>query len=561
MRLGARRVRARAAAATLGVALGSGGLGGAAARAAPPAAAPPPIPEPGWPPVPMPILLDEPLSPQLSLSLDGRDWRVLPGVGATLPRLDLPAAGAAGRNRLLAAAEVAVVLGIDSIIYWVAKTADTSAWAVPWSWSGWEKKFGSFDYVAMDSNAFVTNVSLHPFAGTLFYSIGRGNGLGMGESLLLSTAASTFWEYVCEYPERVSINDMILTPMSGIAIGEPLEALSRFFERSGGGGVARALAGVFSPFRALRRQIDGPESKWNPGIDARGPPDQGWHRIALGAGAGGTLRGDGTSAPEGEIDAGAELIDIPEYGRDGRAARPVPGGSATRIEAALALGEGGVVGFDLFSRTSLGGFYWQRVGLAGGEPSGYSLHAAWAAAFSYLWRDFQQGDSDKLGGAHLGGPSIDLTVRHRGARVRAGLDVSGGLFAVQSLPIQDHVLAEGAEGLKASLVREGYYFALGLTVMPSLSVRYRGIELGGELRHDTFESIEGLDAHPEDVWRDFHLQDRRLRLRGRLSFAPPGGGVEVSLIEVERIERSGAIGLRRRALSQTRFGMRARVVF
>ncbi|MCC6557373.1 MAG: DUF3943 domain-containing protein [Polyangiaceae bacterium] len=549
---GLQRVRARAAAAAVCGALGSGG----AALAAQPA-----IPAQVWPPTPMPILLDEPPSTRLSLSLDGRDWRVLPGVGATLPPPGVLPVSAAGRGRMLAAAEVLAVLGLNSAYYWWGKTADTSTWVVSWGWNGMARKVGTLDYVALDSNVFETNAAMHPLAGTLFYSIGRGNGLGMGESLLLSTAASTFWEYVCEYPERVSINDMILTPASGIAIGEPLERLSRLFERSGGGAATRALAAVFSPFRALRRRIDGPGAGRDTRIDPRGPPEQGWHRIALGGGAGVTVRGDGTSAAEPEIGASAELIDIAEHGRDGSAARAVPGGSATRIEAALALGEGGPVGFDLFSRTSLGGYYWQRVGRAGGEPSGYSLHAAWAAAFSYSWRDLRPGDSDKIGGAHLGGPSIDLTVRHRGVRVRAGLDVSGGLFAVRSLPLDDYLRARGAEGIKTSLASRGYYFALGMTVMPSLSVRYRGIELGGEVRHDTFESIEGLDAHQADVWRDFHLQDRRLRSRGRLSYAPPGGGVEVSLIEVERIERSGAIGLRQRALSQTRIGMSARVVF
>jgi hypothetical protein len=274
-----------------------------------------------------------------------------------------------------------------------------------------------------------------------------------------------------------------------------------------------------------------------------------------------TVRGDGTIAAEEEIGAQAELLDIPEYGREGSAARALPGGSAARIEAAFTLGRGGLIGIDLFSETALGGYYWQRVGRSGGEPSGYGLRAAWAAAFSYSWRDLRQGDPDKIAGAHLGGPAIDLTVRHRGLRVRAGLGASGGLFAVRSLPLDDYLRAKGPGGIKTSLSSRGYYFAAGLTVTPSLSVRYRGVELGGELRHDSFESIEGLDAHQTEVWNDFHLQDRRLRIRGRLSYAPPGGRAEVSLIEVDRLDRDGSIGIHRRAVSQTRIGMGATVVF
>ena len=528
--------------------------GGALAAGPPAAPAPPP-----WAHV---LALDPPASPRISLTLDGRDWRVLPGVVVPLPPVEWPIEDPAVIARLRVTGEILLMLGLNASLYWVGKTANSANWELDGSWESWRKKLITLEGVSFDANVLETNVVFHPFGGALYYLIARGNDLGMAESLLFSAAASAFWETVPEYREKVSLNDLIFTPVTGIALGEPLHALGVLFERGEGTAAHRALAAVFSPFRAIHRWVDGRPATRAPRLDERGLPFDVRRRLELSAGAGVVARSGGKIAPEERIGAGAEIIQIPEYGRPGRVARPAPGGSFCEIAVEVALGEPGAMGIDVFSKTTLGGYYWQDIARReGGGLSGYSLFAGAATAFSYAWRDLSAGYTDKLGAAHLAGPSIDLAVYHRGLRVRAGLDAYVDFAAVRAAALDAYVRREAKSGLRSVLADQGYYFALGLTVAPSISVRYGGVELAGELRRDVLDSIDGLDRLQQSVTNEVHLQDRRLGYRARLAVTPPGGRVEISLLEIEGLARSGSIGVLRRTYGEIQARTRATFLF
>ena len=543
-----RRVRARIACPVLGGALALGAGSAPAANAQPSQA--------------HVIALQPPGSPRLSLTLDGRDWSALPGVALPLPPVELPAGDTAAGARIRAGAEILVLLGVDAGYYWWGKTADTSKWELSWSWDSWRKKLLTMEAVSLDANAFETNMAWHPFGGTLYYLVARGNGLGMGESLLYSASGSALWEYVAEYPEKISLNDLVLTPLTGLAIGEPLHALGVLFERGERTVAHRLLAAALSPFRAMHRAVDGRPAARAPRLDERGLPDDVWRRIELSAGAGAVARNGGRLAPEQRIGASAELIQIPEYGRPGRVGRAVGGCSSCKAAVEVAIGPRGAIGVDVSSKTALGGYYGQDIARReGGELSGYSLFAGAATAFSYAWRDLSAREADKIGSAHVVGPSLDLTLHHRGVRVRAGIDAYADLAAVRAAALEAYLGRGDRDGIKTVLADRGYYFALGVTVAPSISVRHGGVEIGGEMRYEALESIEGLDRVQRIVTNDFHLQDRRLAYRARLAVAPAGERVELSLIEIEGLERSGAIGAHRRSHREIQARVRASLLF
>ena len=86
-------------------------------------------------------------------------------------------------------------------------------------------RFNGFNAWNFDSNLFETNFVSHPGAGALYYLTGRTNGYGKFESYLFAIGGSACWEYFCEIQEVVSINDMIVTPFGGAAVGEPVYQL------------------------------------------------------------------------------------------------------------------------------------------------------------------------------------------------------------------------------------------------------------------------------------------------------------------------------------------------
>lgn len=75
----------------------------------------------------------------------------------------------------------------------------------------------------------IFNYILHPYAGAVYYMAGRSAGLNCLGSFLYCFGISTvFWEYGIEaFMEKPSIQDLIITPMAGLIVGETFYKLKR----------------------------------------------------------------------------------------------------------------------------------------------------------------------------------------------------------------------------------------------------------------------------------------------------------------------------------------------
>ena len=91
-------------------------------------------------------------------------------------------------------------------------------------WSNHVRKGPRFD-----GDKFIFNYVLHPYAGAAYYMSARSLGFNALGSFLYCTAISTlFWEYGIEaFMEVPSIQDLIVTPMSGLILGETFYRLKR----------------------------------------------------------------------------------------------------------------------------------------------------------------------------------------------------------------------------------------------------------------------------------------------------------------------------------------------
>lgn len=82
---------------------------------------------------------------------------------------------------------------------------------------------------AWDKDKFYFNYILHPYAGAVYFMSARSCGFNMWQSLLYCSIISNVgWEFGIEaFMEQPSIQDMLITPLVGSAIGEGFYHLKR----------------------------------------------------------------------------------------------------------------------------------------------------------------------------------------------------------------------------------------------------------------------------------------------------------------------------------------------
>lgn len=111
-----------------------------------------------------------------------------------------------------------------------------------------------------DNDNLTTNCFYHPYNGSLYYNAARANGFSYWGSALFAIGGSAMWELFME-AELPSTNDIIATPIGGVAVGEPLyraadavtDDTSTGWERAG-----REIAGfILSPARGFNRIVTG----------------------------------------------------------------------------------------------------------------------------------------------------------------------------------------------------------------------------------------------------------------------------------------------------------------
>lgn len=141
-----------------------------------------------------------------------------------------------------------------------------------WAFDRYIQK-GDFAYISLNSikenfkHGFIwdndkmgTNMFLHPYHGNLYYNAARSNGYNYWQSGLFTFGGSAMWELFmeCEYP---STNDIIATPIGGMALGEVAYRASDIVlddRSSGWNRFGRELSVMFiSPMRGLSRIIRG----------------------------------------------------------------------------------------------------------------------------------------------------------------------------------------------------------------------------------------------------------------------------------------------------------------
>jgi hypothetical protein len=110
-----------------------------------------------------------------------------------------------------------------------------------------------------DDNTFMINQWGHPYQGSTYFSAGRGNGLSFWESAPLSAFGALTWEYLAER-HKPSLNDLIMTTLGGIALGEMFHRSAWLIRDTTDTGKSRMtreiIAAVVDPVTGINRFLD-----------------------------------------------------------------------------------------------------------------------------------------------------------------------------------------------------------------------------------------------------------------------------------------------------------------
>jgi hypothetical protein len=111
-----------------------------------------------------------------------------------------------------------------------------------------------------DNDQMSTNMFAHPYHGNLYFNSARSQGFNYWKSGLFILGGSAMWELFMEN-EYPSFNDIIATPIGGMALGEVLYRTSDLIlddRRSGLPRLGSEVAGfLIAPTRGLTRIING----------------------------------------------------------------------------------------------------------------------------------------------------------------------------------------------------------------------------------------------------------------------------------------------------------------
>jgi hypothetical protein len=352
--------------------------------------------------------------------------------------------------------EVAGVFGVGEAYYYRGNgRASAYDWQLPGNWSALGRKLTG-DGIRFDSNGFATNALKHPILfGAAVHQLARENGYSLVESFLISSAVSIGWEFVGEWREYASINDLATTSPAGTPVGESVYQIVHHLRRTHfelHGGLGRVGATSFQ-----------------------------------------TL---GASTELDLIPHRAETADDSGTIRDGKKvwlSLELPFDHAMRV-------------VDFRSRTSLYGYYRNHVDEGG---SGYNLFAGLAAEYDYLQKmDRPDWQWDLLANLQVG-PTVDLDLYSHGATLRAGLDLTGDFAMVKSYGYGKWRAAHPMAVVQGVLQNNPhyYYYAGGLSLAPRIAVDYGPLSAGAAVAGHAFSSLDGYDRDQEIETAHIHLRD------------------------------------------------------
>jgi hypothetical protein len=463
--------------------------------------------------------------------------------------------------------QIGLIAVYSTYRYW----SDYHLWVEDWqfqlTFADQYRRFLTTEAITFDSNAYVVNWT-HVIGGALYYQMARTNYLSWEMSLLTSFTASAFYEYVSEWREVISINDMILTTFGGYALGETWFQLADYFHHQRSP-VLKAL-GFMNPINKLNQWLD----RKNPASKVY--PQPSWHSFVLSAGWRHSSETGRGAFDTGLVSLETQILRVPEYGRPGTFRKVLRDTSLSELSVDVALRQrpadetqlrsGWDDEVDLYARVVGLAWYRQNIDELG---RGTAFSVGLGSALTYLRKRPVYYDSrafrprleplpetptdfrDKMTVSHLLGPVVDWTRFGRRLKIRAVADAYVDFALVNAFAFNAYSAGHPIEGMKTTLDQYGYAYAFGGSVSGRVDIDWGNLWLRGLFSAHAWGSANGRDRFQADLTNNVGTTDTRTRYLLKAGWRLPSLPTRIFLA-VEGIHRWGRIGDVTAASQETR---------
>ncbi len=426
-------------------------------------------------------------------------------------------------------------LALGTAGYWLLMKRNVADWDNP-------RPLSRFDGSAwvLDNNSIGVNFLGHPATGGLSYGFARANHEGVLGAFGYAFLTSFAWEFLIEFKEKVSVNDVLVTPTAGLPLGEFFYKLGLYLDTGHPGSAGFDLlrwtlgAGV-----ALDRKLDGRPPPVVRARDKLGFSSAIWHEFATRYGVAEVQAQRDQRYARYQLGVAARLITLESYNKPraiGRAFWAAEISSfALQVEASRH-GSGLLVAAD----TILMGHHAQRFtqapeGLRGesvtfGSSLGYeylrSSANRYAAVESAVARPAPRlsyhapNRREQYGALQLPGLALDFRVLRAFGALEGSARLQPSFAGLAAPAFYEWAAANLEERSKHILHRQGYVYAWGGAANLTARLSLGPLRAGFELMYGAYRSQDGLDRHPERLTVDVQVLGDVLRYGGCLGVAP-----------------------------------------
>ena len=437
-------------------------------------------------------------------------------------------------------AEQVMAVGLSTAFYWGFRDRNVADWDDP----SLKARLNGRAWV-YDNNDLPVNFALHPTTGMGTYLLARGNGLSFPVAYLYAFFSSFAWETGVEFKEKISINDVLVTPTAGLAMGEFFHKLGLYLDSTPDPGIFRSAL-QWSPLGLSvrgHRALDGRDVPSDRPRDALGLSRDFWHAFEIDAGAASVGSSGAHRHTRYEYGFAGELVTLPGYLRQGVFSRFFHQAelSSFRLRAEHSVHGNGLA---FAADTVLLGGHTQAIRGSGPSRHGTAATAGTSLGLHYLRSNAARVDEQQAA-LHLPGLALDWHAMMPGlqlsVRGRASADFAGSGATAYA----DWAAANPDETAKSILRKQGYFFGWGGSARVQARLRVGPLVARGRIFYGRYTSDEGQDRAPELITVDVPADAEHLEYGGALLLSPPEVPVGIGVYGEGRRHRSWVGGLAR----------------
>ena len=442
--------------------------------------------------------------------------------------------------------EMGAGLALGTGGYWLLMRRNVADWDNP-------KPLSRFDGSAwvLDNNSIGVNFLGHPATGGLSYSFARANHQSVLGAFGYSFLTSFFWEFVIEFKEKVSVNDVVVTPGAGLPLGEFFYKLGLYLDTGHHDSLGMdVLRGVLGSGVALDRRLDQRAPPHVVTRDSLGFSANIWHDFEARYGV---FELDTAGVSDFALyRAGVQgkLVTLTGY----RALRSFGGGFCGAELSSFSLDvEASRYGWglDVAGDTLLLGYHAQDFerapgsrGIKGesvtlGSSLGYAYLRSSAHRYAAVERAVSLPEPDisyhapnrreQFAALHLPGIAAEMSLLRPLYTWEAALRLQPSFGGVGAPAFYEWSAENLDERSKHILHRQGYFYGWGAALNVSTRLSLGPLRAGFDLVYAKYRSQDGLDRHAEQLTVDVPASGDVLRYGWSLGVSPPGSGVSVLL--------------------------------